>query len=137
MTVNISCILIFLSPSPLANIGVSFHISCFFSFSHRFFYILFYRVSQKSMICGARCNFFLGHWCTKQNYKFSKNIEKPLFRRVSQRRFNFAPGAANHTFFDSPCIYLIYVWFWKQGTDVFFQCSILSKPKEYKVRYSS
>ena len=49
MTVNISCILIFLTPSPLANIGVSFHISCFFSFSHRFFYILFYRVSQKKV----------------------------------------------------------------------------------------
>ena len=35
--------------------------------------------------------FFFG---TKKIYKFSKNIEKTQFRR-----YNFAPGAANHTFF--------------------------------------
>ena len=47
-------------------------------------------------------DFLLGHWSTKKKYKFSKNIEKPLYRRVAQKRYNFAPGAANHTFFYSP-----------------------------------
>jgi len=31
--------------------------------------------------------------------KFLKNIEKTPFRRVAQKRYNFAPGAVN--FFDS------------------------------------
>ena len=35
----------------------------------------------------------------KRNYKFSKNIEKIPYRRVAQKRYNFAQGAANHTFF--------------------------------------
>jgi len=40
----------------------------------------------------------------QKNYKFSKNIEKTPYRRVAQKRHNFAPGTANHTFFDSPCM---------------------------------
>jgi len=47
---------------------------------------------------------FFGPFKYKKNYKFSKNIEKTPYRRVAQKRYNFAPGAANHTFFDSPCI---------------------------------
>ena len=39
-----------------------------------------------------------------------KNIGKILYRRVSQKRYNFAPDAAIITlFFDSPCIY-IYIY---------------------------
>ena len=38
----------------------------------------------------------------KKNYKFSKNIEKIPYRRVAQKMQNFAPGAANHTFFTHP-----------------------------------
>ena len=30
---------------------------------------------------------------------FSKNIEKTPYRRVAQKRYNFAPGATNHIFF--------------------------------------
>ena len=52
----------------------------------------------------------------KQNFRKIK--KKTQFRRVAQKRDNFAPGATtyitlfcatNHTFFDSPCIY-IYVY---------------------------
>jgi len=48
-------------------------------------------------------------------YQKIKNVQKILkktpYRRVAQKRYNFAPGAANHTFFDSPCIYLyIYIF---------------------------
>jgi len=43
--------------------------------------------------------FFLGDWSTKKSYKFSKNIEKTPYRTVAQKRYNFAPGAANDTFF--------------------------------------
>ena len=32
-------------------------------------------------------------------YKFSKNIEKPPYRRVAPKWYNFAQGAANHCFF--------------------------------------
>ena len=39
-----------------------------------------------------------------KNYNFSKNIAKTLYRRVAQKRYNFVPCAANHTFFDSPGI---------------------------------
>ena len=38
------------------------------------------------------------------SYKISKTIEKTPYKRVTQKRCNFAPGAANHTFFYSPCI---------------------------------
>jgi len=44
-------------------------------------------------------NFSLKFRPELKKYKFSKNIEKPLYRRVAQKRYNFAPGAANHTFF--------------------------------------
>jgi len=33
--------------------------------------------------------FFLCHWSTKKNYKFSKNIEKTPYRRVSQKKVQF------------------------------------------------
>jgi len=29
--------------------------------------------------------FFFGHWSTKKNYNFSKNIEKTPYRRVAQK----------------------------------------------------
>ena len=35
----------------------------------------------------------------QKNYKFSKNIEKAPYRRVAQKKYSFAPDAANHTFF--------------------------------------
>ena len=35
----------------------------------------------------------------QKNYKFSENIEKTPYRRVAQKRYNFATGAANLTFF--------------------------------------
>ena len=48
-------------------------------------------------------DFLSGHGSTKKKeYKFSKNIEKPPYRRVAQKKYNFAPGAANHTFFTHP-----------------------------------
>jgi len=46
--------------------------------------------------------FFLDHWSTKKNYKFLKNIENTPYRRVAQKKYNFAPGAANHTFLTHP-----------------------------------
>jgi len=49
--------------------------------------------------------FCLSHWSTKKKCKFSKKKLKTPFRRVAQKRYNFAPGAANHTFY-SPCIYV-------------------------------
>ena len=52
--------------------------------------------------------FFWAIGVPKKNYKFSKNIEKTPYRSVAQKRYNFAPGAANHTFFDSPCIVLLH-----------------------------
>ena len=36
------------------------------------------------------------------SYKISKTIEKTPYKRVTQKRCNFAPGAANHTFFTHP-----------------------------------
>ena len=42
-------------------------------------------------------DFVLGHWSYPQ--KVSKNIEKIPYRRVVQKRYNFAPDAANHSFF--------------------------------------
>ena len=51
-------------------------------------------------------DFLLGHWSTKKNYKFSKNIEKTPYRRVAQKRYNFAPDAANHTFFLTHPVYI-------------------------------
>ena len=53
-------------------------------------------------------DFFLVHWNTKK-IKFSKNIKKSRYRRVAQKMYNFAPGAADHTFFDWPCIYIQYL----------------------------
>ena len=42
---------------------------------------------------------------TKISYTFSKNIEKtPYTGELHKKRYNFEPGPANHTFFDSPCI---------------------------------
>ena len=48
---------------------------------------------------------FLGSLKYQKNKKFSKIIDKTPYRRVAQKRDNFATGAANHTFFDSHCIY--------------------------------
>ena len=46
-------------------------------------------------------------WSTKENYKFSKNIEKTPYRRVfTKKRYNFAPGASNHTFVLTHPVYL-------------------------------
>ena len=47
---------------------------------------------------------FFGPLKYQIKYKFSKNIEKKPYKRVEQKRYNFAPGAANNTCFDSPCI---------------------------------
>ena len=69
-------------------------------------------------------NFLLGHWSTKKKIQIFKNIEKTPCRRVGQKNYNFAPGgAANHTFFYSPCIY-IYVAYsrsngWTEWADIF------------------
>ena len=43
----------------------------------------------------------------QKNYKFSKDIEKTLIRiqGVAQKRYNFARGAANHTFFLTHPVY--------------------------------
>jgi len=44
-------------------------------------------------------------WAIKVPQKKNlKNIEKTPYGRVAQKRYYIAPGAANHTFFDSPCI---------------------------------
>ena len=50
----------------------------------------------------------MDYWSTKKNYKFSKNIEKTPFRRVSQKRYNFAPGATIITLFFDPAYIYIY-----------------------------
>ena len=44
----------------------------------------------------------------QKNYKFSKDIEKTLIRiqGVAQKRYNFARGAANHTFFLTHPVYM-------------------------------
>ena len=47
-------------------------------------------------------DFLLGHVAYQKNYKFSKNIEKTPYRRIAKKWYNFAPGAANHTFFTHP-----------------------------------
>ena len=43
-------------------------------------------------------------WAIGVPKKIPKNIEKIPYRRVAQKIYNFATDAANHTFFDSPCI---------------------------------
>jgi len=43
-------------------------------------------------------DFFRAIGVPKKGYKFFKNIEKTPFRRVAQKSYSFAPGAANHTF---------------------------------------
>ena len=59
-----------------------------------------------------------------------KNIGKILYRRVSQKRYNFAPDAAIITlFFDSPCILILVP---VQTSDP--QTSDGTKPKTYKRR---
>jgi len=50
---------------------------------------------------------FLSHWSTNKNLKFPKNIEKKPYRRFTQKRYYFAPGVANNTFFTHPVLYLI------------------------------
>ena len=37
--------------------------------------------------------------------KFQKIWKKRHLGELLKKRYNFAPGAANYTFFDSPCIY--------------------------------
>jgi len=41
--------------------------------------------------------------------KFSKNIDKTPYIRVAQKRYNFAKGVANHTFFTHP-VFIIMSW---------------------------
>jgi len=48
-------------------------------------------------------------WAVEVPKKKFLNIEKTPYRRVAQKRYNFASGAANHTFFDSPCIFAKYL----------------------------
>jgi len=45
-----------------------------------------------------------GFWTIEvpKKYKFSKNILKTPYRRIAQKSYTFAPGAANHTFFTHP-----------------------------------
>ena len=59
-------------------------------------------------------DFLSGHGSTKKKeYKFSKNIEKPPYRRVAQKKYNFAPGATNHAFFlTHPCIKKNILLYW-------------------------
>ena len=42
---------------------------------------------------------FLGSLKYQKNKNFSKIIDKTPYRRVAQKRYNFATGAANHIFF--------------------------------------
>ena len=72
-------------------------------------------------------------WSTKQKLQIFKKYFKNTIQESCTKKVQFCTRRRKSHFFDAPCIYWIYVWFWKQGTDVFFQCSILSKPKEYKV----
>jgi len=46
----------------------------------------------------------------KMSYKISKTIEKTPYKRVTQKRCNFAPGAANHTFFTHPVFQEHHIW---------------------------
>jgi len=46
--------------------------------------------------------FFFGAIGVPKKHNFSKNIEKTPLSRVAQKRYNFAPGAANHTFLTHP-----------------------------------
>ena len=47
-------------------------------------------------------DFLMGHWITKKKIQFSNHIEKHHTGAVAQKRYNFAPGAANHTFLTHP-----------------------------------
>ena len=41
-----------------------------------------------------------------KSHQFSKNIKKHHTEEFQKNSYTFAPNAANHTFFDSPCIYI-------------------------------
>jgi len=41
-------------------------------------------------------------WAIEVPKKISKHIKKTPFRRVAQKKYTFAPGAANHTFLTHP-----------------------------------
>ena len=48
--------------------------------------------------------FFSSHWSTKKILQIFKKYWKTPYCRVAQKRYNFAPGAANHTFsWLTPC----------------------------------
>ena len=44
-------------------------------------------------------DFFWAIGVPKKIYKFSKNIEKNTIQESCTKKYNLAPGAANHTFF--------------------------------------
>jgi len=51
---------------------------------------------------------FFGPLSTEKVTNFQNFFEKTLYMRVAQKRYNFAPGVANHTFFINP-VYIIYI----------------------------
>ena len=73
-----------------------------------FYFDIYCIISTNIEIINIHSFAFLNFWfwekkrfadfLTKKNYKFSKNIVKIPYRRVAQKRYNFAPGAANPFF---------------------------------------
>ena len=51
---------------------------------------------------------FLGHWSTKENYKFSKNIEKTPYRRVAQKKVQFCTRRRKSHFFTHPVDFILF-----------------------------
>ena len=58
-------------------------------------------------------DFLLGHWSNKKNLQIFQNFWKnTIYRIVAQKRYNFSPGAANHTFFTHPVSLYILIFLW-------------------------
>jgi len=49
---------------------------------------------------------FLGHLSTKKIINFQKILKKHHTGELHNKRYNFAPGAANHTFFLTHPVYI-------------------------------
>ena len=67
---------------------------------------------------------FFGYRSSKKNQNFQKILKKTLYKRVTLKRYNFASGAANPTFFfNSPCIVPFstrYSFIWRQSLTKFW-----------------
>ena len=55
-------------------------------------------------------DYLLGHWSIKKITNFQKYWKNTL-QESCTKKDNFAPGAASHTFFDSPCITIVSIHF--------------------------